>query len=225
MQEIKEKGAIVNMKNSQFPIEADVILTSLIYLRNTNFKVALDFTDVSLEHRIKYLKLYLSEDLNLNNCEFSQSWIKILNYLVGFNIDIPCILTEEEIQEFIKNDSEYLGTILQFIISIPLFCMLRFKANKVEENSIFTFEEFTKTDKVPVSTNIEHILKYPELLNIFSHQYHIQPLFYTKVFTVENDDLFRAVQNLPFFNVLFGLNSPDLNWADIGIGFDELLGK
>ena len=205
MELIQNDGAIVDMSNLNFigiPEELQK-KTSLVFLKNTGFDVTLDFSGCSYEDKAEYLKLYLTEDLSVCNHEFSSTWVKILNSCLGIGIEKYSFLTDEEIKRFKDENIEFLTEIHQLVISLPLYAMYRFLLN----DEVYNMSEFKKTDKNLIKCNLHKLIEHDEFLFLYGVPVDIEPLFYTQIFTVENNDLFDAIQKLPFMDVLYGLGA------------------
>lgn len=203
MEEIKENGAIVDMSDIKFPgIPADKVQrTTFIFFRNTGFDVKLDFSNCSFEEKEQFLIAYLLERIDVKQTEFATSYVKILNRAVGNDIDVECIMTNEEIDRFIENYKDDISDFLQFAVSLPLFAMYYFSLN----NQAYDMSEFEHTDDDKFSDNFYHIISTDGFIALFDHDITLPPLFYDKLFTFENHKLLEAIQNLPFFAILHGL--------------------
>lgn len=206
IEEIRDHGAIVDVSSPNFPgIEKDKQLrTTLVFLRNTGFNVELDFSKCTYEEKREYLLLYLQEKIEIKNKEFSDTWVKILMEYIGIESDKPCFLNEEELTTFISENSEYISHVVNFIYSLVLYAMKRYSL----EDKAYSFEDFETSDTDDISDNICQIIKVPEIIMIYSTDN--TPVFYNKVFTIENNKLFDAIQRLPFISLLFGLGKYNL---------------
>jgi hypothetical protein len=211
MEQIQKDGALVNMSDLNFiniPREQQK-KTSLVFLKNTGFNVTLDFSSCSFEEKEEFLKLYLTEDISVSNHEFPSTWVKILNYAIGNRVDMPSIMDDDEIDKFMEINKDFLTDVFQLIISLPVYAMFRFILN----DAAYDLSEFKKTDKNMVKCNLYHLLDYDEFLYLYSFNSDIEPLFYTEIFTLKNNELFDAIQKLPFMDVLYGLStSPQNEW-------------
>ena len=215
MDEIKNHGAIVDMSDIQFPnITADKKQrTTFIFLRNTGFDVSLDFSNCSFEDKEAFLIRYLSESIEVKQEEFPLSYIKILNRISGNDIEIPCILNDDEIVKFIENNNDLLINIFRLVKSLPLFAMHCFTLN----GTAYDMDEFEKTDDVPFNDNIYNIISNQLVLTLFDNDLDIPPVFYNKLFTFENKRMIQVIDTqLPFFSILFGLSTTDKkDWETI----------
>lgn len=202
MDEIKNNGAIVDMSDINFPgIPTEKIQrTTFIFFRNTGFDVKLDFSKCSYKDKEAFLLAYLNENIDVKQSEFATSYTKILNYAAGNNINTDCILTDQEIVEFIKSNSELVTTLLQFSISLPVFAMFYFSLNA----EVYDLSDFKKTDNT-INDNFLHVITTEGFISLLDNEVNVEPLFYNKLFTFENEKLLAAVQTLPFFSILYGL--------------------
>jgi hypothetical protein len=210
MEEIQRDGAIVDMSDLNFvgiPAQRQK-RTSFVFLKNTGFKVELDFSGCSYKDKAEFLKLYLTEEICVKNKAFSSTWVKILNFALGHRVDMESIMCDEEIETFMEINKEFLIEIFQLIISLPLYAMFRFILN----DAAYDLAEFKKTDKSIIKCNIYNLFDYEEFMLLYAIG-DIEPLFYTELFTLNNNDLFDAIQKLPFMDVLYGLSTtPPDEW-------------
>ena len=205
IEEIKENGAIVDLSSPDFPgIAPDKQLrTTLVFLRNTGFEVRLDFSKCSYKEKRDYLILYLKEKIEIKNREFADSWYKILMEKSGFSCEEECILSDEELVRFISEEADYIDHVINFIYSLPLYAMKRYTL----EDKAYNMDSFDESAANDISDNICFVLEHPDILCLYMHTE--KPMFYTKIFTIENNKLFDAIQSLPFMSILFGLGKYD----------------
>jgi hypothetical protein len=203
LDKIREGETVVDMSDIKFPnVEAEQQKkVSFIFLRNTSFDVKLDFSKCSFEDKEAFLLLYLTEDIDVKYKEFAFSYIKILNSFINNDFDMECILTEQEIQQFIKNNHEFVLKIFKLIKSLPVYAMFYFVLN----NQAYTLEDFKKTDDETIKTNFVHLITSDGFMLLFDCDVEETPMFYTKLFTVDNEELLAAIKQLPFFEILYGL--------------------
>lgn len=210
IEEIRERGAIVDLSNPMFPgIEKDKQLrTTLVFLRNTGFEVELDFTLCTYEEKRDYLLLYLKEKIEVKYKEFSDTWVKIIMEAIGIENDRPSILTEDEMARFLEENKEYISKVINFIYSLTLYAMDRYSLS----NQAYNMKSFNTTDVDDIGSNICYVLVAPEIIMVYSID--DEPMFYTKLFTIENNKLFDVVQRLPFMSLLYGFGMYDLSEAE-----------
>jgi hypothetical protein len=207
MDDIKNNGAIVDMSDIKFPgIPVEKIpRTAFIFFRNTGFDVKLDFSKCSFEQKELFLTDYLVYNIDVKLSEFATSYVKILNRFIGNDIDVECILTNEEIDLFIENHNKDIHTLLQFFMSLPIFTMFYFSLN----GEGYSLDDIEKTDQDFINDNLYHIIETDGFVVLYDNELEIQPLFYEKLFTFDNPKLLQAVEKLPFFSILHGLCTKD----------------
>lgn len=210
IEEIRDFGAIVDVSSPDFPgiAEDKQLRTTLVFLRNTGFDVELDFSKCAYEEKRIYLLLYLQEKIEVKYKEFSDTWTSIILQSLGFENDRPSILTKEEQSLFMKENNEYISHVINFIYSLTLYAMDRYSLN----GHAYDMEGFRKTDAEDIGGNICSVLEAPEIIMVYSLD--IEPQFYTKIFTIENNKLFDAIQKLPFMSFLYGFGMYDLSKAE-----------
>jgi hypothetical protein len=203
MDDIKNNGAIVDMSNIHFPNieESKVVRTTLLFLRNTGFDVKLDFSKCSYQVKEDFLLQYLKINIDINQNELVSSYIKIFNKMIGNELAAECILTDDEIQQFILNNSSMLAEVFQFIKSLPIFAMYYFSL----DNEVYTLDDIEKHDEFNINNNFYNIISHPDLVSVFDNEVELAPLFYTNIFSYDNKKLLEAMQHLPFFSILYGL--------------------
>ena len=206
------KEIFVNMSNINFD-DNDISKQqkAFIYIRNMNLH-NLIFTDCNFEEKEKYLLLYLEYNINIDIDILNKTWLKILSYNL---IDIECesILNNDEICKFIKNNTEFINEIKQFIISIPICSMNYFfvlKSIKDEniDNQKYNLEyECTDYDRLNMY-NFKNLFRYNEfiyiLMNITEPN---QPLFYNKYFFynkhfINNPFLSDLINKFPYLSLM-----------------------
>ena len=199
---IQNNGAIVKMEKINFPsinIE-NQIETSLIYLRNTGFQVIYDFSQCSFERKSKFLIQYLTLEYELNIPELVSTWLCILNYINDSKITTkPSILSQDEIIKFIKLNQGLILNIFKVILSLPVYLALRLKQspfqNDIKENNSFY-----------LNNNIILLFQFQEFLYLYQNKLSLELENFTKIFTMENNQLFNSInQKLPFGYLLYGL--------------------
>lgn len=199
---IQNNGAIVEMNSINFP-SIDVenqIETSLIYLRNTGFQVNYDFSKCSFERKSKFLIQYFTLQYELNIPELISTWLCILNYINNSKITTKIsILSQNEIIKFIKLNQGLILNIFQVILSLPVYLALRLKQspfqNDIKENDTFY-----------LNNNIILLFQFQEFLYLYQNKLSLELKNFTKIFTMENNQLFTAInQKLPFGYLLYGL--------------------
>ena len=210
IEEIRERGAVVDVSNPIFPgIEQDKQLrTTLVFLRNTGFDVELDFSGCSYEEKRDYLLLYVKDKIDVKYKEFSDTWVSIIMEAIGLENDRPSILNDDEMARFIEENMGYISRVINFIYSLTLYAMDRYSLN----SQAYDMKSFKTTDYEDIGFNICYVLEAPEIIMVYSID--DEPLFYTKLFTIENNKLFDAVQKLPFMSLLYGFGIYDLSEAE-----------
>ena len=199
---IQKNGATVDMSALNFPgiPKEKQIRVALVYLRNTDFNnIILDFSGCSYEEKSKYLLLYLTDNIECKNVLLAQSWSKILNYCTGLNTEVPCILSDVEIETFINENLQVLKEALELLISLPVFLIKRYK-NK--ENKTLNLDSLEKTSEKPIGVNLIHLLNIPGISLIYTKEYELSPKNYTEIFTIDNEALFNKLLETDF-GILF----------------------
>lgn len=204
MDRIAEEGALVDVSQTNYPFSEDIERTTLIYLRNTGYKnITLDFNNVNYESKEKYLIYYLTGDIEFPINELINSLIKILARYKGISLDIFSILSDEEEEQFIINNKQFLIQLNSFIYSLPLYSISRLQT----EDFIFTYDDIEKTD-YKFSQNICSLIEHPCWNLFYELEPDTEPYFYTNMFTEDNNKLFETIMKYtPFSVLLYGMGN------------------
>lgn len=205
---ISTDGAIVNMHDIRFPVveEKRQIETALIFLRNTGFKnVSLNFDKCDYVTKKDYLKAYLTTDVVVSNEELSDAVMAVLDmWVLNETSPIDTFMSKKDCEKFIKEEGRLLDSLAQLLVSIPIYSMSRLKANC----EMFTMDDIVKTDDNTFGANFMNLLQYPEMQTIIPF-INKEPLFYTKFFTEDNNDLFDKIaeSKLGIAEILYGFET------------------
>lgn len=208
MAEFYEKGGTIDMSKIKFPNIKDVeknLRATFIYLRNTNYNnITYDFNNMNYEQKERLLNYYLDTDIEYAIDELTETWLCILYASVCKKpIEYRCILNELEMASFHAVNFERIKDLWQFILSLPTFAISRLDADFIEN-------DLTKTDKEINLVNLYSILKLDGINGLFDYVGEIEPLFYEKLFTLENNRLFESTVDMDFMKVLYGIVHTDL---------------
>lgn len=215
IKEANERGVILDASKIDFSsLGMNNAKTTLVYLRNTNVDAIIDFTNVDYDVKEEYLLTYISKDVvNYYSSDLSYTWIDLMLYNQG--IEMPSIMTNDERNKFVSKHKDVLDKLTNFIISLPLYAMSRFKLEEIEGKDLFDWSDVEFTDnELEFGENINNIIRNPNIEYMFE-----LPLddykFYKKYFTFENNDLFDAMQTLPFMATLMGFATINNNeWLE-----------
>lgn len=204
--QVYEEGAYVDLSKVKFPTlktTYENMKAAITYLRNTGYKVVLDFSEMSYEQKKAFIKAYLDTNVAYDIPEVDSTWLKIL-YMCGYcNLeDNTAIMNDLEISCFISEEKEYLIKLADFIISLPLYLILRLNTN-LDTDGIEVREDKVNT------TNFINIIKRPEFEGLMLMSGGRPPKNYVNVFTLENNELFEAIANTNFNVVLTGMLSEE----------------
>lgn len=204
LSKVYDEGAVVNLAKVKFPTVKGVydnMKAAITYLRNTDYDVTFDFSEMDYEQKSALLKAYLDTNVAYDIPELDNTWIKIFYACAYIDLDIENeILNDLEIRCFISNEREYLIKWADFIISLPLYLILRLKVD-LDISDLEVREE-----KVNV-TNFLNILKRPEFEQVMFMSGNVKPKNYINVFTLENNELFETLAATGFNVVLTGMVS------------------
>ena len=204
-----EHGGIVDLSNAKFPTCKTVEENTkaiFVYLRNTGYNVTFDFSKMDYAQKSALLIEYLNTKVEYDIPELNTTWLCILYACVGLKItDVDCILNDLELICFQSEQFDYVKGIWEFVLSLPLFPVSRLDAD-------FLTQPCNQTDKEFNLVNFYGLIKHDLFEGLYDQAGQIEPVFYTKVFTDENNKLFDAITHLPFmaaFNLLATVSVPE----------------
>ena len=108
LDEINQEDYTVDVSQIDFG-EDDNIESTLIYMRNLQLHMPLDFSNIDYNTKLKWLNTYLTSNYDVTIKELDET---LLTILAGENIGLKCIFTDDEIKDIYYDD------IITFIISI-----------------------------------------------------------------------------------------------------------
>lgn len=217
LNDIRENGAHVRLVDADFSkyTSEDNTFTTMVYLRNTNFTtVELDFSGVPYDHKEKMMLIYMREDMKIDNHEFSDALYDILFTEVNNTHQTSNVMfTHDEICRFVDNNRDYVNEYLIYVKSLSLYMLTRVKAlNDIVINDIETVD-----DDVDIGNNILNVIKntrFDQLSVALSAKEDIPLKFYTKDFTLENNDLFDALRRTTYGFLIDALMQEAREYAD-----------
>lgn len=201
----------VDMSKPNFPENLDPIKTSFIYMRNIGFhNLKPDFSGLSKEDRFKYLEEYISTNIDISDycLPLIYTWESICTGY--YKEDDLNILSKQEAEEFIENHKNLINHLRQFIMSLPVYAMYRFK-----HENLYTLEDITHSDFDGFGPNLYTVLKYMDLIYLIASNQSLLgdklPVFYDKYFTVENNQLMEVIETTPMMAALNALATSEDN--------------
>lgn len=222
MTDISEHGAIIDMSNLNYPNinKEDNIRVTYIYLRNTGYSnIDLDFSNTEYSFKEQFLLYYLKGDIEYIFEECTNTWIKIIGFYNQQDFPIESILTNEEIENFIKNNKDYLEEINRFIISLPLYPISRLDFNKDEK---LDFNEIETVEDKLFNNSICDIIRNQYFMFIYDTLENDTPVFYKSIFTEDNNELFDTILKFtPFSVLLYGMGQE--NWSEFVSDVENLI--
>lgn len=216
LESLRELESIeVDMSKPNFPENLDPIKTSFIYMRNIGFNnLKPDFSGLSKEDKFKYLEEYISTNIDISDycVPLIYTWASICTGYYEEN-DLN-ILSKQETEEFIETHKDLINHMRQFIMSLPVYAMSRFK-----HENMYTLDDIPHSDFDGFGPNLYTVLKYMDLIYlitslIVSNQATLGgkvPVFYDKYFTVENNQLMEVIETTPMMAALNALATSEDN--------------
>lgn len=191
----------INMSKFNFDVPKDQQKkASFIFLRNMNVDIPLDFSECSFEDKEEFIKLYLTEDIDVNAEILASTWIEILSAKDGGGVVLPSIFTSNEIEKFLGKNKEFIREIYSIINSLPIYSM----AISSQNGSMFNINDFKRSSYDGIKLiNFCKLSKFDEFSLLIDGT--TEPIFYDKLFT-ETSSMEEINSNLPFTNLLSMLN-------------------
>ena len=221
---IAENGAIIDLSNINYPgiTQEENIKTTYIYLRNTGYEnIDLDFSKNDFDFKEKFLLYYLKGDIEYTLKECSNTWIKIIGLYNNQNFPVSSILTDEEIKKFINNNLDFIKDLNIFFISLPLYPISRMS---FDDNTVLSLDELENTEEIVCNNSICDIISNQFFMELYDTMPQEEPMFYSNIFTIENNKLFDTlILHTPFATLLYGMCQE--NWSDFVKDIEKIISE
>lgn len=220
LQDLKESNEkiYVDMSITNFPKELNNVNTTFVYLRNIGFtNLCLDFSKCSYKTKSEYLIEYIKTKFEVKQNEFSGTLLKILVTMYGdieLEDEINSFMNEEEIHEFIEENRTVLETILNFLISLPLYQIMRLE---LEEGTVLDKNGIKENDEAIMGENLYTFLEYSQDIigSVFMlNTKQLEPKIYTKYFTKDNERLLYILKDSITNAILYCIANKDTDLID-----------
>lgn len=207
MNEAIEHGAVVDMSDIHFPsIPAEnQSKTALIYLRNTGAEnVTLDFAKCTYEQKADFLGEFIASDIYVELPDAINAWMEILLSAVWPDKEFKhAVFSDEQRQQFIRENKEVIDELLELLVSLPLFLIYKNKYVDLSEG------DFKEDIVEHVADNYLQLLRHPLIEEIIFGA-GIEPKFIKNIFTEGNNRLFKEIaEHLYFAALLYGMTTTD----------------
>lgn len=191
--EIQQNGAIIQMDQLDFTKYTmdDPILVALVYLRNTAFeKITLETSQMPYRDKERFLQYYLTKDLVFKQKNIIASILSIIDVYLGQDIVENSIFTHDECETFIANNSTLILELLSIIKSLPLFIIDR--CSCLQNRLVFDLPQHESKFEFKNLCNIVSEIDFEDVLSRLTNV-PIPICFYTNIFKIESDELFKLV--------------------------------
>ena len=210
LDEIDQSNYVVDVSKIDFGEDEDNIESAIIYARNLQITMPFDFSKVSYEMKSKWLLKYLTfGTLSVEIKDLSETWLTIL---AGENIDLNCILNENEIKQFTDENRVLIDDILSFLVSLDEIILILLNNSDNEEIEYKTDLEVIKEQPEYFECLFNIIKKYPvqiEGIRMYYLSKYEHRVYDCVIRNISNrNDIYEAVINLPYAKILgqiFGL--------------------
>jgi hypothetical protein len=150
---------ILDPKEIYFDEVEDQIETALIYIRNLQLNINIDFSNSNYETKKNWLIKYLTCDVLLDN-GIQQLDQSILTIFANEYINLDCILSKDEVELFRNENKELIENCLQFLSSINSIIEILEK-NKDNEEINYSFYDGKIIDQKPkFYETLKHLIDY-----------------------------------------------------------------
>lgn len=220
---IRNEGAVVDMNNVNFPNvpEDNQINVSFIFLRNTDYPVEYDFSECSYEKKTIYLLNYITSAVEYKIDVLIQTWLAACCYSLGIILEDKGIFDESELKHFVEDNISFIGEIIQFLISLPLYAITRYE---YDNKKIIIDDDLVVSDTTIFNENINYFLYNNAINIIMSIETIFKPIFYTNYFTDTNNKLFTALQELPYTAMLVAMTEKSpVEWKGFMDAYNEFI--
>lgn len=150
---------ILDPKEIHFDDVEDQIETALIYIRNLQLNVDIDFSKSDYEMKKNWLIKYLTCDILLDD-GIQQLDQSILTIFANEDIDLNCILSKEEVKLFRNENKELIEDCLQFLSSISSIIEILEKNKDNEEIDYSFYDGKIITRKPKFYETLKHLIDY-----------------------------------------------------------------
>lgn len=177
------------------------IATALIYIRNLQLNVQLDFSKCDYETKEKWLLEYLNADLLLDK-GLTQLDNTILTIIANEDIELKTILSVEEIKLFAENNRQQIEDCIKFLLSINTIVTILQK-NKDSEEIDYSFYKGKIIPKKPAFyETLKHLIEtYPtvcDAIRLFYNGKYEEVLYeYTIKNISKQFTFYKAILQLP----------------------------
>lgn len=198
---INQDDYLVDVSKIDFGDDEDNIESSIIYMRNLQLHMPLDFSNIDYETKLKWLDTYLHFDMQVPIKELDET---LLTILAQDDIHLKCIFTIDEIKNIHYDD------IATFITSIfEISCIL---LNKADGNILeYTTDLEIVREKPYFFDTLIHIIKdYPKIIDALISFYMLKVNHKVYHYALEHiskhNEFYEAIMNIPTIKLLGWIN-------------------
>ena len=204
IERIQNEGAIVDVSQINFPNITSIdqqVRTTLIYLRNTNFpNTTLDFSHVAQDQFQYWLKGYITSDITFSVPELNEMWLHVLGYYLSGTNNCDYI-TNETLDQFIEDNRQLVDQLIDFYNSLLLYVLKR-----LTDENVIDFSDVKHQSEVLFSANAYNLLQLTNFSDL-TDSIEREPVFFDKLFTETNNELFELVgEHTPYTALLYGMS-------------------
>lgn len=216
MSDIHFKGDSKKQKRSAF-----------LFIRNTNLSAQLDFSNCSYEDKEEYLMLFMSENIEVRCDILASTWMEILmrNHSDDVSIILPCMLTHDEIGQFIKTNKDFIGEVMNLIYSLPVYAIQVYWYMSKDNTGAFDTSKFPKSDYNGICAgNFCQLIKFDDFMMIITPPEDFVPTYYSKYFNLrDNLTMATILEDLPYLNLINIMVGPKEGHVKFADGIREML--
>lgn len=216
MADLHFKGDTIKQKRSAF-----------LFIRNTNLSATLDFSNCSYEDKEEYLMMFMGGDIEVKCGILASTWMEILmhNHSDDVPIILPCILSRDEIGQFIRSNKDFIGEIMNFIYSLPVYAIQVYWYMSKDNTGAFDTSEFPKSDYDGICAgNFCQLIQFDDFMMIITPPGDFVPTYYSKYFNLrDNLTMATILEDLPYLNLINIMVGPKEGHAKFAEGITEML--
>lgn len=199
------EGAEIDMSKINFPscktLEENY-KAAFIYLRNSDYNVKFNFTNMDYNQKVVLLKEYMNTGIKYDIPILDSTLLQILFACAGYNKQLDSILNELELITFVADQFEFCFNIWQLVASLPMFAISRLQLG---DDPVVDFSNVEKTNFTMNTITLTNMMRIPEFDDLYALADQVPHKFYTNIFTMDNNELFEAMTKLSFMVALYGM--------------------
>lgn len=222
LQDLKESkdSIVVDMSKTNFPPTMNTTSTTFVYLRNIGFtNIKLDFSECDYETKAAYLKEYMITKFEVKQTELCSALASAMFKCLNIDTTLDTFFTPEEERKFVEENKEALHTIAVFLISLPLYLIMRAEFTEDAVLEIDCLSDDSDVMGANLYSFLEYVMNIDEISTfICCNPMEMSPRRFTKYFTKDNERLIYIMKDSMANTILYALATEN---TDLFNGINE----